>query len=227
MAAIDASTSSSPSMGSMPRAAARTSGCSSARSPAGTPTNSPITAIGKGRAKSCMNSTCALSARSSSRSVTQRVHGRTKLLDLARRERTRDQTAEAGVVGRIGQQHVVRTCLEELTTPPPVVAEDAGRRVLDAHAATEARVAQDALALLVAADDVGAERGPADPGLGVHPGVERIGIGLAVGGGQDLEQEAVEGGARGNRHWSPPSPSHVTKQCAHRRSARSTSRPGP
>ena len=118
------------------------------------------------------------------------------------------------MVGRIGQQHVVRPGLEELTTAPPVVAEDAGRRVLDAHAATEARVAQDGLALVVAVDDVGAERGPADPGLGVHPGVERIGIGLAVGGGQHLEQETVEGGARDDRHGSPPSPFRTMTNCS-------------
>ena len=82
MAAIDASTSSSASIGSIPRAAARTSGCSSARSAAGTPTNSPITAIGKGSAKSRMNSTCP-PGQVLEQVAHQRVHGGAESLDLA------------------------------------------------------------------------------------------------------------------------------------------------
>ena len=65
-----ASVSSSLSTGSIPLAAARTAGCSPARSAAGTPTSSPMTAMGSGSAKSAMNSTSPFSARSSSRPST-------------------------------------------------------------------------------------------------------------------------------------------------------------
>ena len=70
MASMDASTSSSLNTGSIPLAAARTKGCSVARSVAGTPTSSPMTSIGSGSANSAMKSTSPRAARASRRSST-------------------------------------------------------------------------------------------------------------------------------------------------------------
>ena len=133
-----ASVSSSLSTGSIPLAAARTAGCSSARSAAGTPTSSPMTAMGSGSAKSDMNSTSPLLGQVVEQVVDQRVDGRPQALDLARRERAGHQPAQPGVVGRVGQQHVVLGQLEELAPPRAGVAEDARRGVLDPDAAPRA-----------------------------------------------------------------------------------------
>ena len=86
----------------------------------------------------------------------------------------------------------------------PVIAEDARRGVLDPHAASEPGVSQHAQALLVAVDDVGPERRPAHPGLLAHAGVVGVGIGLALGRDEDLQQQPVEGGARDDGHVLVP-----------------------
>ncbi len=130
----------------------------------------------------------------------QLVHGRAEPLDLARRERTRHQAAQPGVVRRVGHQHVVLRGLEEFAAPRPVLTENAGGRTLDGQATPESGVAQHGLALVVAVHDVGAERRPADPGLFAHEGVVRVGIRLALGSDQHLQQPPVEVGALRDRH---------------------------
>ena len=62
MASMAASISSEARTGSMPRAAARTRGWRPDQSDDGTPTSSPMTAMGSGSAKSDMNSTSPFSA---------------------------------------------------------------------------------------------------------------------------------------------------------------------
>ncbi len=100
--------------------------------------------------------------------VDQLVDGGPQTFHLARRERARHQPAQAGVIRRVRQQHVVLGRVEEFASAGAVIAEEASRAVLDPHAPSEPRVSQHAQAFLVAVDDVGPERRPAHPGLLTH-----------------------------------------------------------
>ena len=128
MASMAASVSSSLSTGSIPFAAARTRGCKPARSAAGTPTSSPMTAMGSGRANSAMKSTSPRGGQVVEQVVDQGSMAGPQALDLARRERARHQPAQAGVVRRVRQQHVVLGRVEEFAPAGAGVAEDARSR---------------------------------------------------------------------------------------------------
>ena len=75
--------------------------------PAGTPTSSPMTAMGSGQRELGHEVDLALRGQAVEQIVDQLVDGRTQALDLAGRERARDQSAQPGVVRRVRQQHVV------------------------------------------------------------------------------------------------------------------------
>ena len=79
-----------------------------ARSAAGTPTNSPMTAIGQREGEVGHELDLARRRPGRSRSSSTRVWiGRAQPVDLAGGERPRDETPQACVIRRIGQEHVV------------------------------------------------------------------------------------------------------------------------
>ena len=139
--------------------AARTRASNWFRSCAGTPSSSPITATGRGKASSRVTSTLWPHGRRSakvSEPLAQGHHMRAQGLDRSRRERTGDEAAQTGVVRGIEREHRL-PALEELDEvlhllfgDAPAGDPHAGRGVL-VGALAQLRSSQSLLAVPVSA----------------------------------------------------------------------------
>ena len=147
----------------------RTSGWNWARSAAGTPSSSPMTFTGSGKANASMKSTSPLEA--VEQVVDHRGDRRTQRLHPARRERLADQPADAGVVGWVENQHA-REQLPQRRMVGPVREPEERQHVR--RDVAEPRIAGDGRAVGVPRDHQGAVVGPDHRGDLPQPSVPRI-----------------------------------------------------
>ena len=147
------------------------------------------------------------------------VHRSPQRLDPLGRELSADQSAEAGVVGGISEEHVVPGALEELPSQVRVDVKaseaDAGHSRLSSQrgASPEPRVPKSGHAVLVARDDDGSERASKQRcGLAQMP-VEDVGIGPPFWSEKEPDEDVVCFSVSHRGHAPPPSCREAVLAC--------------